>query len=125
MITQLKKIKMLSQAMVSKDTIMACPYIFDQLVSMTKAKHIWALLVNRAAFFLVHWVPNNFPRCSESDMETMITELATILLILAVITTQQNAFTQDWKNLVKKINSGWLIFFLVFFLSFYPLSRDL
>ena len=106
LITQMKQIKLLSEAMVTEDAILCCPYIFDQLVSMAKARHIWPVLVNRAAFFLAHWTPGNFARCTPSELEAMLLELATIMLILAIIATQPRAFSQDWKDLVGKIDSG-------------------
>ena len=104
--TQMKQIKLLSEAMVSEGTIMNCPYIFDQLISMAKARHVWPVMVNRAAVFLLHWDHENFARLLQSDIETLLIELATILLILAITITQPQAFSQDWKDLVKRIDSG-------------------
>ena len=102
----MKQISLLAESMVSKATILNSPQIFDQILVLTKARRIWSTMVNRAAVFLLVWLNKTDHEFSEIQICNVLAELATVLLITAIICNQPRLFQTDWKEVLQNIDSG-------------------
>ena len=113
----MKQISLLAESMVSKATILNSPQIFDQILVLTKARRIWSTMVNRAAVFLLVWLNKTDHEFSEIQICNVLAELATVLLITAIICNQPRLFQTDWKEVLQNIDSGLGVVFFSFFFS--------